>query len=658
MKSSESDFIAECEDILDDATRLLLEIQESAEKGIDPDLINALFRAMHTLKGLGGLFGHDDVSEISHALETLLDEIRLGKAEMTDEAISLFLKYTDVLRSLVTKPKEEKVETESYTNEIKSFSDRLKQGTKEEGPGATIDESILKVLSEYEEHRLKTNIKQGRGIFMIKPHFFLSEFDTSLSTLTEKIKVSGELISTMPTTEDVPEGSIGFNLMFGSQEEPQVLDATLGYKVEVLVTPKAKEPPPQQIKSVEAPAADATKMSTSMVRVDINKLDRILNTIGEISLAKNAIKRIWSEMTDEYGHSPLVRDIYKASQTLERKLGELQGQMLEIRMVPVGQIYRKLAQVIRRYTREVGKKIDLKMFGEDTEIDKYLAEEIVDPLVHIVRNAIDHGIEPAEERRAAGKPETGSVTLKAFQRGNHVVLEVSDDGKGIDPEKVRKKALEKGIIDADSELTGKDVMELIFMPGFSTREVVSEVSGRGVGLDIVKDGVSGLGGFVDVSSRKNLGSTFTLTLPITLAIIKVLLARVGKNVFGIPLSSISETLAIEHSSLQSIENRKVFNLRGDLLPVTRLKEVFKVEGDADTTKSSAVIVGFGERRMGLLVDELIGQNEVVIKSLGEYLEDVKGFAGAAEVGKHETVLVLDIEGIIEECMMRKGALHV
>jgi two-component system chemotaxis sensor kinase CheA len=282
----------------------------------------------------------------------------------------------------------------------------------------------------------------------------------------------------------------------------------------------------------------------------------------------------------------------------------------------------------------------------------------VDPLVHIVRNAIDHGLEPEEERKAAGKPETGSVTLKAFQRGNHVVLEVSDDGKGIDPERVRKKALEKGLIDSETELSGKDVMELIFMPGFSTREAVSEVSGRGVGLDIVKEGVSGLGGFVDVASRKGSGSTFTLTLPITLAIIKVLLTKVGKNIFGIPLSSISETLTIEHSSLQSIENRKVYNLRGDLLPVTRLRDVFGIEGETNSGKSSAVIVGFGERRMGLLVDELIGQNEVVIKSLGEYLEDIKGFAGAAEVGKHETVLVLDIEGIIEECLVRKGALHV
>lgn len=659
MKSSESDFIAECEDILEEAGRLLLEIQEGMESGIDPDLVNALFRAMHTLKGLGGLFGHEEVSEISHALESLLDDIRLGRVEMSDDAISLFLKYTDILRSLVPVPKEKRGGAETYLAEIESFRESLKRGSKEEGLGGLIDESILKVLSEYEEHRLKTNLKQGRGIYVVKPHFPLTEFDTALGALTDKIKSMGELISTMPTTEDVPEGSIGFNLMFGSPEEPEKLGEALEYEVESLVALKAEESAPAP-KAPEAPKAEvaAAATTTSMVRVDINKLDRILNTIGEISLAKSAIQRIWQEMTEQFGHSPLVIDIYKVSQALDRKLGELQGQMLEIRMVPVGQIYRRLAQVIRRYSREVGKKIDLRMFGEDTEIDKYLAEEIIDPLVHIVRNAIDHGLESAEERKAAGKPETGSVTVKAFQRGNHVVIEVTDDGKGINPEKVRNKAIAKGLIDTEKELSDKDLMELIFMPGLSTKEVVSEVSGRGVGLDIVKDGVSALGGFVDVSSVLGEGTTFTLTLPITLAIIKVLLVRVGKEFFAVPLASISETLTIEHKDLQSIENRKVFNLRGDLLPVSRLKDVFRMEGDADSGRSFAVIVGFGERRMGFLVDELIGQHEVVIKSLGEYMEDVRGFAGAAEVGRHDIVLVLDVESIIEECTMRKGALHV
>ncbi len=659
MKSSESYFVAVCEDILEEAGRLLLEIQESYGRGIDPDSINALFRSMHTLKGLAGLFGHEDISEISHALESLLDDIRLGRCEMTDKAIDLFLKYTDILRVLVSTPVEERGETGDYIREIESFRESVKKGEKGEIMEGLIDESILRVLSEYEEHRLKTNLSEGKGIYMMSPMFPLTEFDKSLGNLTDRIKSSGELISTMPTTEDAPDGSIGFKLMFGSAETLDALSDMFEHEVDELVALKGAGPvaAPVEVPKVEA-GAEMLKTTTSMVRVDINKLDRILNTIGEIGLARHAIGRIWSEMAEQYGHSPLVIDIYKAGQVLERKIGELQGQMLEIRMVPVGQIYRRLAQVIRRYSREVGKKIDLKMFGEDTEIDKYLAEEIVDALVHIVRNAIDHGLESSKERLSAGKHEAGSVTLRAFQRGNHVVMEVTDDGQGINPEKLKKKALEKGLIGADAELKDKDVMDLIFMPGFSTTEVVSEVSGRGVGLDIVKDRVAMLGGFVDVESEKGIGTTFTLTLPITLAIMKVLMVRVGNGTYAVPLSSISETLSISHDSLQSIENRKVFNLRGELLPVTWLKSVFDIEGDAGTERSFAVIVGFGERRMGLLVDELLRQNEVVIKTLGEYLEDIKGLAGAAEVGKHETVLVLDIEGIIEECTARRGALHV
>jgi two-component system chemotaxis sensor kinase CheA len=632
VKSSESDFIAECEDILEEAGRLLLEIQESSERGrVNPDSINALFRSMHTLKGLAGLFGHDDISDISHSLESLLDDIRLGKSAMTNDAISLFLNFTDTLRKLIATPKEDRQGVQDYLEEIEAFREPGKAKPRAEEAESLLDESIMKVLSEYEEHRLKTNVKEGMGIYMIKPVFPLTEFDTALGELTDRIKSIGELISTMPTTEDVPDGSIGFNLMFGSAEMPDELNTALGYDIEELVAAEAPEAAPETEALQAETAADVLKMST--------------------------IQRIWSEMTEQYGHSKLVIDIYKVSQNLERKIEELQDQMLEIRMVPVGQIYRRLSQVIRRYSREVGKKIELNMFGEDTEIDKYLAEEILDPLVHIVRNAIDHGLESQKERIASGKPEIGHVTLKAFQRGNHVVMEVSDDGTGIDPERLKKKALEKGLIDIDTELTEKDMMELIFMPGFSTKEVVSEVSGRGVGLDIVKDKVSSMGGFVDVTSEKGLGTIFSLTLPITLAIIKVLMVRVGSETFGVPLSSISETLTMRHDNLQSIENRKVFNLRGELLPVTWLKNIFGIGGD-DSDKSFAVIVGFGERRMGLLVDELIGQDEIVIKGVGEYLDGIKGLAGAAEIGRHEIVLVLDIEGIIEECIARRGALHV
>ena len=325
-------------------------------------------------------------------------------------------------------------------------------------------------------------------------------------------------------------------------------------------------------------------------------------------------------------------------------------------MIPVGQIFSRLAQVIRRYSRETGKQIELILYGEDTEIDKFLAEEIVDPLMHIVRNAIDHGIEAAEERKTAGKRETGTIILKAFQRGNHVVIEARDDGAGIDVERVKKMASEKGILIPGADLTTREILDFIFMPGFSTKATVSEMSGRGVGMDVVKEKLSSLGGFVEVETEKGKGTAFTLTVPITLAIMKALIVRIGEERFAIPLTSLSESLLIERKDVQTIEGKEVYNLRGEMLPIVSIARMFGLGGDV-TERSYAVVVGYGERRLGLFVDELIGQHEVVIKSLGGYFKGLRGFAGAAEIGRHEVILVIDVESIIEESLSRQRAMH-
>jgi two-component system chemotaxis sensor kinase CheA len=395
------------------------------------------------------------------------------------------------------------------------------------------------------------------------------------------------------------------------------------------------------------------KSATTSVRVDIEKLDIILNTISELSLAKAATNRIAAEMTDTYGHTNLVVDILKISQTLGRKIADLQGQVLEIRMVPIGQIFSRLSQVIRRYSRETGKQIELTLYGEDTEIDKYLAEEIVDPLMHIVRNAIDHGLETTEERKKKGKKERGAIILRAYQRGHHVVIEVKDDGTGIDLEAVEKKAREKGLIAEGVTLTEREILDFIFMAGFSTKSAVSEVSGRGVGMDVVKAKLSKFGGFVDLATEKGKGTTFILTMPITLAIIKALLVRVGSERFAIPLTSLSETIVIEHKDIQSIEGKEVYNLRGEMLPIVSIAKLFDLESPS-VERSFVVVIHYGERGLGLLVDELIGQHEIVVKSLGNYFEGLRGFAGAAEIGRHEVVLVLDIDSAIEDSLRQRN----
>jgi two-component system chemotaxis sensor kinase CheA len=491
------------------------------------------------------------------------------------------------------------------------------------------------------------------------------EFDILLKEMTEKIKDFGELISTMPTSEDVPDGSIGFNLMIGSSMTREQLKKKLKFNVEELVKPVSSggvtivldEVPEPEERIEDVSKAVSLKKATTTVRVDIEKLDGILNSIGELSLVKNSVKNIWAELSEEYGHTPLVINFYRIGQSLERRLAELQNQVLSIRMVPIGQIFSRLGQVIRRYSRSIGKKLDLQVFGENTEIDKFLAEEVIDPLVHIVRNAIDHGIEPASERKAKGKDEAGGIRLRAYQRGNSVVIEVEDDGDGIDMKKIKKRAIERGLIKQTDELIDREIYDLMFTPGFSTSESVSEVSGRGVGLDIVKDKLSSLGGIVEVHSIKDKGTTFVLTLPITLAIIRALMVRAGDERFAIPVTSMSETLVVNNSSIQTIENRKVYNLRGELLPMTSLRDVLKLP-EVQMERSFAVVVGHGDKKVGLLVDDLLGQQEVVIKSLGEYFDELKGFAGAAEIGRHEVVLVIDVEAIIEESLSRKGVAYV
>ncbi len=654
MKASKKEFIAESEDLLFECQQFVLEIQDTYQTALNPDTINALFRAMHTLKGLSGLFGSKGITDLSHGLETLLDDVRLGKVNINEEFVHFLFKNLDVLKTAIDAIREDKEpDLNSQIEEIKSFRASLKENT--EGPDlkGLISDSILKVLSEYEEHRLKTNILNGNGIYLLKVIFDLSTFDTSLEEITKKIKKQGELISTLPVSENVPDGSIGFNLMFASTNPLDEIKADIEGEIETLVQLKKNSHPASSKKQEQS-----LKSTTTTVRVDIDKLDRILNTIGELTLAKDAVKRIGIELSEMYSHTPFVRDVYKISQTLERRLAELQDEVLEIRMVPVGQLFSRLAQVIRRFSREIGKEIDLVMYGEDTELDKSLAEEIVDPLMHLVRNSIDHGIELPEERIRKGKAEHGKIALKAYQKGNYVVIEVIDDGRGIDLDKVRAKAIEKGLLDTSTKIDERELINFIFAPGFSTKDVISEISGRGVGMDVVKEKLAALGGFTEIYTKKDEGTTFTLTLPITLAIIKALVVRVGDMRFAIPLTAISETIALEKNDLQTVEWREVFYLRGEMLPVKNLGNVFNIE-TTDEEMLFAVVVGFGRRKLGILVDQIIGQQEIVIKSLGDYLKGLFGFAGAAEIGRHEVILVLDVESIIERALLRyEGVTHV
>jgi len=670
MADSQKEFVSEAEDLLRETEDRLLDLRESLASGGNPDVLNAVFRSMHTLKGLSGLFNLKGISGLSHAMETLLDELRLGKRELTDDTIAFVLGNLDRLKTLVSEVAGWGAESSGVDDALEDIR-RFREGGGASGSAVAekipgVPDEITRVLSEYEEHRLRTNLKEGRALVVAGKDFELDTFEQELKAITEGIGSIGELIATMPKASETKPGCLGFDLVIGLKvAREEACDVLEGMAVRELVSAKqaaiAALPPTvsqtQAKKPADAESGAETgkqlKSGSSTVRVDIGKLDAILNTVGELVLAKGAVNRIGGEIADTFGFHTYMVDFQRVVKILEKRLTELQNQILEIRMVPVGQIFSRLNRVVRRYTQDRGKEINLELYGEETEIDKLLAEEVIDPLMHLIRNAIDHGIESPEKRAAAGKPEQGLVVLRAFPRGNHVVFQITDDGGGIRAEKVYAKAVEKGLITAGQELDKDDLVKLIFMPGFSTADKVSETSGRGVGMDVVKEKVASLGGFVDIETEEGKGSTFYVTIPITLAIIKAILVSVAGELMAIPLASTSETIQIETRKIQHVEGKEVLELRGEMLPLVRLADTFHIPGrEAAPASCFVVVVGFGGRRIGLLVDDLVGQQEVVIKSLGSHLEGIRGIAGAAEVGKHKVVLVLDVEALMEEAMSR------
>jgi two-component system chemotaxis sensor kinase CheA len=407
--------------------------------------------------------------------------------------------------------------------------------------------------------------------------------------------------------------------------------------------------------AAEAAGAEGPTGWSQTVRVNIDKLDRLMNTVGELTLVRNELAELQRELRQTEVDGGYHRRFQREMRTFGRRLDELQRGILEVRMVPLSQTFDKLARVVRRLSRDFEKQITFYVTGGGTEIDKLIVEELSDPLVHIIRNCIDHGVEDPVTRAALGKPAEGMVALRAFPRGNHVVIEVEDDGAGVDPDRLLGSAIERGFLTPETavELTPREIMNLIFEPGFTTRGEVGPVSGRGVGMDVVKNNLARLSGLIDVFSELGQGTRFTLTLPITLAIIRALIVEVADQRYAIPLSTVLEIFPVRRAQLSTIEGREVVTLRGATLPLLRLEPVFGLQPPVRPAREGAgreyvVVVGMAQHRVGVLVDDLVGQQDIVIKSLGKSLSGVPGIAGATELGGRRTVLVLDIAALVDE----------
>jgi two-component system chemotaxis sensor kinase CheA len=390
---------------------------------------------------------------------------------------------------------------------------------------------------------------------------------------------------------------------------------------------------------------------TQTVRVDIRKLDRLMTVVGELAIVRTALARL-SERARRRSLGPreFGLELQRMQRAFERQLGQMQSGILEVRMVPLGQSFDKLARIVRQISREHGKEVKLVVTGAETEIDKLIVEELSDPLMHIIRNAIDHGIEMPEARAQVGKPQVGTIALNAFQKGNHVVIEVEDDGAGMDPAALLSAAVQRGLLrPAEAlQMSPRDALALVFTAGFTTRLVATDISGRGVGLDVVKTNIGKLGGVVDIASDVGIGTKITITLPITLAIINVLLVEVGSGIFAIPLASVEEAIALDETQVRSVESREILTVRGATLPLCRLDQLFRIAPPPAGARAFVVVVRLAERRLGLVVRELVGQQDIVIKPLGKSIAGTRGFAGATELGDQRVALVLDVGAIIEE----------
>lgn len=698
------EFLTEAQDIIEAFARNLLAIDAAHKKGTsEPELVNEAFRAMHTLKGLASLFGATGLSSLTHRLEDLLDSLRLGRIPLSAEVLDVLFAAVEVCHQLLASEKEEEgadpAVEQNVARVLHSMEMVLGGGEESTSNGRKIDPGILAVLTEYEEHRLRSNIDAGQRLYRVRVQFDLMTIDKELEALKDRARQLGEVITYLPTGEATAPDVLELDLIFASGEETAVIIGQLGGEnVEIEEVPTGIEPEapkrPTHVGAAQQSSLDvmnsivpssvgAPPMARSLepqapfergnlvkdqhiarraVRVHIHKLDRLMNIVGELSILKGNLHANAETVRSELDRH-LGGDLHRLHRILERRLQDLQNGILEMRMVPLGQMFDRLARGVRQISRDLGKEVRLVVTGAETEIDKLIVEELGDPLLHMLRNAIDHGIEAESDRILAKKSPAGTIALNAYQKGSHVMIEVEDDGRGVDEEKLARRAVQTGAIEeaALGTLSQDELMNLMFLPGLSTRDDVSAVSGRGVGMDVVKTNIARLGGVIDVQSERGIGTKMTLTLPVTLAIFRALLVNTDTQSFAIPLSSISEVLNLEGPT-REVDGREVTTVRGSTLPLCRLRKFFGLSETVRVPREFIVVARVGERRLGLVVDEIAGQQDIVIKTLGTALSGVRGFSGATELGNQRVGLVIDVAAVLEEMLspgdtLRKAALH-
>lgn len=633
MKEIMEDFLIEAFELIEQIDHDLVELEANPE---DLELLNRIFRVAHTVKGSSSFLNFDVLTELTHHMEDVLNKARKGELKITPDIMDVVLESVDMMKGLLESIRDNGSDAAAGID-IKNICASLTQISEGEAPSAAPEAPVAAPAPEpVKEPEPAAPAEEAAP----------EVSDAELSKLSDS-EVEAEierLLKVRKAEDQARRASKGIAPKSPEEIAPAASAAP---------APAPKPAPSRERdadKKVPAASSNSAVAQEQTIRVEVKRLDHLMNLIGELVLGKNRLLKIYDDVEERYEGEKFLEELNQVVSSLSLVTTDIQLAVMKTRMLPIAKVFNKFPRMIRDLSRELGKQIDLEISGEETELDKSIVEEIGDPLVHIIRNSCDHGIEDPETRKAMGKPEKGLVQLKAYNEGNHIVVEIVDDGKGLDADMLKAKSIEKGIIterEADA-MSEKEAFGLIFKPGFSTAAKVTNVSGRGVGMDVVKTNIEKLNGIIDIESEVGKGTVMKLKIPLTLAIIQSLLVGTQEEFYAIPLASVLETVRVPIDDIYTIDGKNVLRLRDEVLSLVRLSDVFGVNKVFDGgDQTYVVIIGVAEAKLGIIVDTLVGQEEIVIKSMGDYLQNIPGIAGATIRGDGRVTLIIDVGAMME-----------
>mgnify|MGYP000961116804 FL=1 len=659
-------FIEESDENLQNLNEWILELEKNPD---DKETINSIFRAAHTLKGMSASMGFNDIAELTHKMEDILDEFRNDKLKVNSEVITVLFKCLDTLEKMVDGVRDGSSEKTDISGITKMLDDIAASGNSSNGDeaAATLEEAPLKEkapsnsinfeLNVYDEDIIKQAKEKNYNVFKAEVNLYNDcKLKSARAFLVYKnLEESGEIVKSIPSIEDIEQEKFDYSFVFvyvtnkTAEEVKKLIESVSEIEsvnvseVEINNTEEAqsKEAQPKEesnnknVKNQPKKDDRTSKKAHQFVRVDLEKMDKFMNLVGELVIHRTRLEQLSSNYK--------LTDLHETLEQVGRITSDLQDLVMKIRMLPVEKVFNRFPRMIRDLSNELGKEIELVIKGEDTELDRTVIDEIGEPLLHLIRNSADHGIEPAEERIKAGKKAAGTIKLIAYQEGNKAVIKVEDDGRGLNIEKIKQKAEKSGI--DTSGMSEQDIKNLIFMQGFSTSEKVTDISGRGVGMDVVKTKISAIGGTIELLSEEGKGTSVIIRLPLTLSIIQALLVKVGDETFAISLGFIDRVISINTDEIKLTNNKEVIIYRDNVIPLIRLSDKLNIKGE-DGKDKFVVIAKSGEKTAGLLVDSLSGQQEIVIKNIGKTLSGLKEYVGATILGNGLVTLILDVAAIV------------